>query len=133
MFLSVKEAPISKVFLNGIDRPSIRFVNEANEGVVWVPNTLESSVWQVKLVDFKFKERSLVNGFRNQITAVLSTALNRLEIPNDDFENFLIAIRVMYPEFESNLGTLMSEKPCSNFDLGNLTLTLADGIELRIP
>lgn len=102
MFISRETTPKSKVYFNGIDKDSIKYVREPGQGVVWFNNTLDSSWWQFNVTDFKWREASVVkNSYPPpQLKAVISTALNAIELPVQEFENFCIALKVEHPDFE---------------------------------
>lgn len=89
------------MYFNGIDKKSIKYSAEPGQGVVWNGNTLNSSFWQFNVTDFKWREKSVVKQEYPpvQLTAVISTALNAIELPIQEFENFCIALRVDFPDF----------------------------------
>ena len=58
--------------------------------------------------------------------ANLSSALDKIQIPRLDFIEFGTALRIMHPDFSIDGDTMSSEQPCSQYNLGNLTLTLGD-------
>lgn len=135
MFMSSEVAPKSYVYFNGIEKSKIRFVDELGEGVVWNLNADADSYWMVNVTDFKWKESTIVRYTypEQQLVGVLSSSLNSIGLPAFEFENFVIALQMKYPDFKAQGGIIASQTgSCAQYDLGNLTLNL-NGTEYRIP
>lgn len=67
--------------------------------------------------------------------AVIATALATIKMPDLDFELLAHSLVEKYPSdirFDTDADRVVSDKPCSTFTLGNLTLRIA-GLYYRIP
>jgi|DEB0MinimDraft_12_1074336.scaffolds.fasta_scaffold73330_2 hypothetical protein len=134
MFASADSAPKSQLVLNGIGKSNMRYLDWPGQGIVWNPNTANNSVWQVNVTDIKWHEQTIIKLTYPPLKmhANLSTTSPTIVMPVTDFENFGMALRFKEPDFNLNGDTILANKPCSHYNLGNLTISI-NGLDFRIP
>lgn len=128
----------SLMTFNGNDYSNILYSDDDNHGIVKHFNQRNSSTWTFKIHDATWNNKSIFRTYRSAshkkqlCDATISTASNYIKVPLGDFSFFAKKLRRAHSEFTSNGTSIYAEKPCSHFDLHNLTLVI-DNLYYTIP
>ena len=99
-------------------------------------NQIENGKWLILLEDVTLIGKTIYKELQGyESNAVIATALSTIKMPDQDYELLASSLVEKYPDdirFDKDSDRVVSDKPCSTFNLGNLTLRLA-GLYYRIP
>lgn len=97
-------------------------------------NQMEGGKWLILMEDMTLIGKTIYKELQGyESNAVIATALDTIKMPDKDFELLGNTIAKKYPDdikFDSD--KITSDKACSTFSFGNLTLRIA-ALYYRIP
>jgi len=127
----------SKITFNGKNNSNLRILeDEKDRGFTFIKNQMENGKWLVLLEDVTLIGKTIYKELQGyESNAVIATALKSIKMPDIDYKVLSDSLIEKYPNdirVDSKKDRIVSSKPCSSFELGNLTFRIA-GLYYRIP